>query len=413
MRLRGLRLSLGILLFAVLLAGGLVSFVLQQQNEALDAADAVVMALETRSQLRQLKVAIERGPSGWVEVDTLIERLRNPGRGAEHAGLPQPTIDALAMHYGSDPLRALGIVEAEIHLQSQLVAERRGSLADESHQARLALVLGSSLVMSLLFLAFAIVVRDNRRRRAAERELRGTNEDLEARVAARTAQQQLAEERLRELSRKLLQVQEAERRSLARELHDEVGQQLGAIKLNLKAMARRADAASQRRIDDCLGVVEQTITRIRDRALDLRPALLDDLGLSAALDWLCQQQAQRSGVEVRLSVPPLPTFGAELATTAYRVVQEALTNALKHAAARRIDVTLSIADDLLHIVISDDGLGFITQQASAGIGLPGMRERVAVQGGRVNIVSAPNYGTTIRVELPLLVDEPQTDPAAG
>lgn len=413
MRLRGLRLSLGILLFAVLLAGGLVSFVLQQQNEALDAADAVVTALETRSQLRQLRLAIERGPAGWADVDALIERLRGAEDGGEHPLLPLHTVDALAMHYGNDPLRAQVIVEAAINQQSQLVAARRGSLANEASQARFALVAGSGVVMSLLFLSFAIVVRDNRRRRAAERQLRAANEALEARVVARTAQQQLAEERLRELSRKLLQVQEAERRALARELHDEVGQQLGAIKLNLKAMARHADATSLPRIDDCLGVVEQTITRIRDRALDLRPALLDDLGLSAALDWLCQQQAQRSGVEVRLMVPPLPTFGAELATTAYRVVQEALTNAFKHAAARRIDVTLSLADDLLRIVIEDDGLGFNTQRASAGIGLPGMRERVAALDGRVNIASAPNYGTKIHVELPLPTDEPQTDPAAG
>jgi signal transduction histidine kinase len=210
------------------------------------------------------------------------------------------------------------------------------------------LIIGGMVVMLLLAAAFYIVLRDNRQRRAAEDQLKRSNEDLEIRVAARTAEQRRAESRQRELSRRLLRVQEEERRALARELHDEVGQQLGAIKLNLKALANDgADVPA--RIRDGIEIVDATIAQIRDRALDLRPALLDDLGLAAALDWLCRQQAQRSGVAIAFASTPLPLLPPDLATAVYRIAQEGITNALKHAAASRIEIEIRAADDRLDL----------------------------------------------------------------
>lgn len=389
---RRLRISVSFLAMAMALAAILVGYLLRQQDDAFEAADWVAHSLDVRARLQQLLATIDDGPTQAPRALGMIaglrERMLQQGRTTE-------ALDQIAADLGFGQPSARDIVVALVSVESALLDERRQALERESRVARLALLAGSLVILSLLAAAFAIVIRDNRQRRTAEDELKRSNDILEARVGERTTELRQAESRQRELSRRLLQIQEEERRSLARELHDEVGQQLGAIKLNLKAMEASAGPANASRIHDGLEIVDATITRIRDRALDLRPALLDDLGLIAALEWLCAQQSRRSGIQIALDAGSLPHLPPELATALYRVVQEGITNALKHSAARNIDIALHSSDDCLRLAIIDNGSGFNRQTVALGVGLPGMRERVESLGGEFVIRSSAAQGTRI------------------
>lgn len=215
--------------------------------------------------------------------------------------------------------------------------------------------------------------------------------------------------RLQALSLRLLEVQEAERRHLARELHDEVGQTLTAVKINLEMLRRipQPDSSSTR-LDDSLGMVDRMLQGVRQMSLDLRPSMLDDLGLAAALRWYVTTQAQRAGLTAEIVAGALPEdLSPAAATTCYRVVQEAVTNVMRHARATRLTLTLAGAESGLEVSIGDDGCGFdvaaARRQALHGesMGLFGLEERVQLAGGRSAIESVPGQGTTVRAWLPL------------
>jgi signal transduction histidine kinase len=234
-----------------------------------------------------------------------------------------------------------------------------------------------------------------------------------AAIAIRNAQlyakAQTTGARLQALSLRLLEVQEAERRHLARELHDEVGQALTAVKINLQMLRRLPQTdASATRLDDSLGMVDRMLQGVRQMSLDLRPSLLDDLGLAAALHWYVTAQAQRAGLSAEVVAGALPDdLSMAAATTCYRVVQEAVTNVVRHARATRLTVTLASAERGLELSIHDDGCGFDVAAArrqalhGASMGLFGLEERVELAGGRSTIESVPGQGTTIRAWLPL------------
>ncbi len=217
--------------------------------------------------------------------------------------------------------------------------------------------------------------------------------------------------RLEALSRQLLRAQEAERRRIARELHDQIGQALTALKINIQE-ARIGVADAPLRLEESLGIVDQTLQQVRGMALDLRPSMLDDLGLIAALEWYVSRHAQRTGLNGRvIADPPEFHIDPEIETTCYRIVQEGLTNIARHANASRFSVELTYHSDNLCLVIRDDGAGFdpeaTLRSASRGMsmGLAGMRERVELAGGRIAFVSRPGEGTEIQVEftgVPLL-----------
>jgi GAF domain-containing protein len=215
-------------------------------------------------------------------------------------------------------------------------------------------------------------------------------------------------ERLQLLSSRLLEVQEAERRHIARELHDEVGQALTAVKINLQMLRREAERApTAGRLDDSLGMVDRILRGVRRLSLDLRPSLLDDLGLPAALRWYVGAQAQRAGFAAEVVAGALPDdLSPALATTCFRIVQEAVTNVVRHARATRLTVTLEFANAALDLTVSDDGAGFdvpvARRQALEGssLGLLGLEERAELAGGRSVIESTPGRGTTVRVSLP-------------
>ena len=228
----------------------------------------------------------------------------------------------------------------------------------------------------------------------------GTNADITER---KRAEEELARRtrQLESLSRQLIDAQEAERRAVARELHDDFGQVLTALKLTLQRR-ERDDAES-------IALVDGAIARMRDLAQDLRPPVLDELGLEASLRWYVEREAKRAGLTFRLALPPLehrPQATVEI--TCFRVVQEALTNVIRHAHARHFAVELGTADDALQLVVRDDGQGFDVPAARARAargesqGLLSMRERVALAGGELEIDSAPGQGTSIRARIPLV-----------
>jgi two-component system sensor histidine kinase UhpB len=249
------------------------------------------------------------------------------------------------------------------------------------------------------------VVRD-----AAGRPVRmhGTSQDItelkEAEQAVRAAGV-----RLKALSRRLIALQETERRNVARELHDEFGQALTAVKMNLSAMKRAPDSvASRRRIDDSIQLVERLVHSVRALSLNLRPPLLDDFGLQSALKWYVGEQAKRSGIEIRFIAPPaIPRTDPAVETTCFRVAQEAITNVLRHSKATSASVELRTDGEFLLLMVRDNGVGLdpvaVQAQAQAGhsLGWAGMQERVSLAGGQFECESAPGSGTELRVRLPL------------
>lgn len=211
---------------------------------------------------------------------------------------------------------------------------------------------------------------------------------------------------LQALARRLLEVQETERRFLARELHDEVGGVLTAVKLNLQSLgATRGQGAGKEAVVDALALVDGAIQSVRSLSLDLRPAVLDDLGLIPALKWYCERQAQRTGVAIELALEAIDLKSApQLESACFRIAQESVTNALRHANARRIRIALGRRDGGLLLEITDDGRGFqpaaARQHALAGgsAGLLGMEERAKLLGGRFVVESAPGAGARVSVE---------------
>ncbi len=217
-----------------------------------------------------------------------------------------------------------------------------------------------------------------------------------------------ARERLQLLSQQLVEAQEAERRHIARELHDEIGQTLTAVKINLQAMQRLSDAALTTPLAESVEIVEQAIQQVRNLSLDLRPSMLDDLGLVATLRWYLDRQAKWAGFAAQfIANPPDMQLPSNLETVCFRLVQEALTNVLRHAQAQWVQVELQQHETELELLIRDDGLGFEVETTlervayGTGLGLLGMQERVTLLGGRLELHSAPGRGTRIQVYLPL------------
>lgn len=212
-----------------------------------------------------------------------------------------------------------------------------------------------------------------------------------------------AEASLRELSRRLLETEEAERRAISRELHDRLGQDLAAAKLNLELIRTALSADSVRtigtRLDDTLKLVQSMIAHSRNIMAELRPPELDDYGLLAALDSLADTSARRLGIAVRVHGDgAAQRLGSVIEIALYRIAQEALNNVAKHARAGSVDITLASENRVVTLSIADDGAGFdATAAAARGYGLRTMRERAEAAGARFDIASHPGAGTRIAV----------------
>jgi PAS domain S-box-containing protein len=217
-------------------------------------------------------------------------------------------------------------------------------------------------------------------------------------------------ERLRALSRQLMEIQENERRHIARELHDEIGQSLTAVKINLETILRLPNTnAIEPHLAESIAIVERVLQQVRAISLDLRPSMLDDLGLESALRWYLGRQAERAGLTSEFTADSIDAaqLPPEVRTACFRVVQEALTNVVRHAHARHVRVELRRRGATLRLHISDDGIGFDPHEAQAraahgaSLGLVGMQERALIAGGELIIEAAPGRGTTIRAHFPL------------
>jgi PAS domain S-box-containing protein len=268
-------------------------------------------------------------------------------------------------------------------------------------------------------------IRDVTDRKHAEDAIRKAHAELEARVLERTAElahtnaaltdeiarRELAEADRRDLQRRLTTAQEDERRRIARELHDQMGQHLTALGLGLKVVKDATpDPSPVREQLQGLQALTDLIGReVHSLALELRPTALDDLGLEAALANYAEGWSERSGIEVDfhgngLDGVRLPVL---IETALYRLVQEALTNVLKHAAAQRVSVVLQRTPGQVSAVVEDDGRGFDADSAPAAsaaerrLGLLGMRERVSLVGGTLTVESAVGRGTTVIARVPL------------
>ncbi len=223
-----------------------------------------------------------------------------------------------------------------------------------------------------------------------------------------------AERRFRSLSRAVWSVQEEERRRLARELHDGIGQTLTALK-NQLAGARRSGSspeATAESIDAALAMASQALRDTRELSRLLRPAVLDDLGLMPALRWLARNVGERLAIEVELSLQGIEErLDREIETLAFRVVQEALTNVAKHSGASRASVQVIRAGGRLTIGVSDAGAGFDphrvfdAEHREGAVGLRGIRDRAELFGGSMRIDAGPGRGTRIEVAVPIAAEE--------
>ena len=226
-------------------------------------------------------------------------------------------------------------------------------------------------------------------------------ETLGARAAVAV---ELSERASRDAVRRVVEAQELERARLARELHDETGQALTSILLGLKPLEQSATNDDARRAIAALReLVVSTLQDVRRLAVELRPAALDDFGLVPAIERLADTFRQQTGAQVDLEVPVgderLPS---SVETTLYRIVQEALTNILKHAGARSVSIIIVRKPGSVSVLVEDDGTGFDPESAlNGGLGLVGMRERIGLVGGRFNVESRPGSGTTLVAEVPI------------
>jgi signal transduction histidine kinase len=212
---------------------------------------------------------------------------------------------------------------------------------------------------------------------------------------------------LKRLSQHMVKAQELERRNISRELHDEVGQMLTGLRMelaNLDVPAIRQNTTDYQRLEEAKRLTERTLQCVRDLSMLLRPSMLDDLGLSPALRWQAREFSRRSGIAVNLTINgEVDVVPDEVRTCVYRVVQEALTNIARHAHARRINLRVTREGEHIGVTIEDDGCGFDVAKAprSSGIGLLGLKERVSELAGTTRIVSQPGKGTHISVQLPV------------
>jgi signal transduction histidine kinase len=216
-------------------------------------------------------------------------------------------------------------------------------------------------------------------------------------------------DKLQHLSRRLVESQETERRHIARELHDEVGQTLTVAEMNLQVLVQSARAAPLKgRLKESLQAVERVLEQVRDLSLSLRPSMLDDLGLEAALRWYTNRQASLAGLQAQFRADALEDRLDPLIETAcFRVAQEALTNVVRHARGHVVSVEMRKLDGGLHVFVRDDGVGFdvsgLREQAvmGASLGLLSMEERATLADGGFECKSAVGQGTEIHAWFPL------------
>jgi signal transduction histidine kinase len=226
---------------------------------------------------------------------------------------------------------------------------------------------------------------------------------------AKNAEEQLRQshEQLRELASRLQDIREEERASIAREVHDELGQQITCLKMDISWLQKKLNtenAEISQKIKGTLEIVDETAVTIRKIATELRPSILDDFGLIEALQWQSRDFAKKSAITINFNsgIPDI-NISKNAAIALFRIFQESLTNVARHAAATEINASLELKDGLLYLTITDNGKGFDVDKSGhkKTLGLLGMKERTIMIGGKYEIASTPGKGTSVFITVPL------------
>jgi PAS domain S-box-containing protein len=287
-------------------------------------------------------------------------------------------------------------IDLEIERIDKIIT-RQGILTDNDGNERIILFTVSPIKSESRLSGIVVIFQDVTEQRRTDRE----RENLFREVSS-------ARERLKVLSKRLIDVQESERRKLARELHDEVGQILTAIKINLQTAKKVTEGNAAPHLDESIELVDEVLNQVRNLSLDLRPSMLDDLGLIPAMRWYVDKQARRSGLQAHISTDLTDQrFPPEIEITCYRILQEAVNNVLKHSAAEKLKIDIWNDEHELHLRIADDGKGFNVYTAlrkalnGESTGILGMQERVELVGGKLRINSISGEGTDIHAIFPI------------
>jgi PAS domain S-box-containing protein len=287
-----------------------------------------------------------------------------------------------------DRFGATGVTTRRMGVQSEIVALRANGEEFPVEASISQVSVGGKKL-------FTVIMRDITVRKRAERELRESREQL------------------RQLSASLQAVREEEKARIARELHDELGQALTGLKMDLAQLVSQLapeqhEAMSQ--ADAMKALIETTVASVRRIATELRPLMLDDLGLLSTIEWLVNDFSRRTGIAVDLTLPEVELeLDPELSTALFRVLQESLTNVARHAGASRVCITLSGTESDVRLTVDDNGRGFgaALESAPKTFGLLGMRERAAMLGGELAVHSDPGAGTSIVMTVPRRMGTPE------
>jgi signal transduction histidine kinase len=351
-----------------------------QSREALDKLD--------RQQDRAHRRATPRAlvDDYWNALRPVANSMRNLDSAAAYDFIQREVVPRRTAAYAL--LRQLTEeAQKEMQAREEEFAAERGAAVQ-----RLALVLGACIILGFLVAWFSL--------RHAEGLAGQAVRHYEEVVAAKGEMQRLSE--------RLLDIQEEERRRLSRGLHDEIGQTLTALRIEIShALSRAATPEVRERLERARGLAERSVQTVRDISLLLRPSLLDDLGLAPALQWQLEDFSRRSGIACEFKEEGVEdALPDAVKTCVFRVVQEALNNCEKHAAASHLSVSVRQGAGRLTVEVQDDGRGFEVEHTSAtqqrgGIGLLGMRERATRLGGQITLDSKPGRGTRVAVQIPL------------
>jgi signal transduction histidine kinase len=335
---------------------------------------------QDRPQLEALRVEVE---GYWDALDPLFEWTPSQKATRAFYFLRQEIL----------PRRhASARITSEIARLTQANLDQQRDEIDRS-QAAMALFIERMLGITVLLglgIAAVTVVRITRLERHAD-DQRG-----------RTVE---AERELRRLSRQLVQAQEAERKTISRELHDEVGQMLTALRMELRSLQDLRNSPGDQfaaHLEGAKRLTEQSLRALRDMAMGLRPSMLDDLGLGSAVQWQARQFSKAAGIPVNVQIDGrVSSLPEPHRTCIYRVIQEALTNCARHANAKRIDIAIAVDAGGISASIRDDGIGFDRASVRGrGLGLVGMQERVMELGGELNIASQKDRGSVVSARIP-------------
>lgn len=309
---------------------------------------------------------------------------------------------AMAAHYRARPDQMIGMTPSDF-FPHDIAAGRRGwrALFDNGHthaitnERRLD---GSAMWVEGEYMCFY----DSARRITGHF---GIQRDVSDRVRALEELEQSRAE-LRALAARLQVTREEERTRIAREIHDELGQALTALKLDvawLESRPGRNSGAFQVGDRSLTDRINETMEMVRRIASELRPSVLDSLGLDAALEYFVQETSKRTGIAIELHVDELPRLSEQVVSHAYRIIQEALTNVIRHSQATRVTVNVRRLQRFIILAVSDNGIGFMPQTLSGlrSLGLVGMRERALAVGGTLMIHGEPGEGSSITVTIPL------------